>query len=340
MPRSPSPRTLFRRLAQDARGNVGLIFGLSLVMLALVAGAAVDFTRASQFKSMLQGTVDAAALAGASSYVSSTTATTGTTVATTYMNNGIPLLPTNNGVTFSVSTGSVTSGSQTTGYTVTISATAQVPTTLMGIFTRSIAVTVGAKAEDPVVTATADFTGWSSSACDGNTIYWYLIPTNGGLPPLSSLNQLYTNVTGASNTAVNNFSVPAGQKVGFALQNVTGENCAYGSNQYGASQGSTQYFYSQLTPPSADAYSSVTQDCSLQVIAVTNGVNPTPVSGSCFATDPQNSTTSCQSLSGQTMRYFWNDMGGATDDKDYNDAEYNFSCAGGSGSTTGVYVVQ
>ena len=40
-------------------------------------------------------------------------------------------------------------------------------------------------------------------------------------------------------------------------------------------------------------------------------------------------------MNGNTYKYWWNDMGGGGDDKDYNDSYYTFSCTVGAGSGTG-----
>jgi hypothetical protein len=46
-----------------------------------------------------------------------------------------------------------------------------------------------------------------------------------------------------------------------------------------------------------------------------------------------NAQVSCSQRAGQTIGFFWNDMGGPSDDLDYNDAQYKFSCASSSGSS-------
>ena len=58
-----------------------------------------------------------------------------------------------------------------------------------------------------------------------------------------------------------------------------------------------------------------------------------PTSGSCFSGLPAYATVNCAQAAGMTLYYYWNDMGGATDDKDYNDAVYTVTCsaAGGGG---------
>ena len=134
------------------------------------------------------------------------------------------------------------------------------------------------------------------------------------------------------------------QKIGFALVNVTGGLTGnYGSNGYGGAYQSTHSFYSSLPNPSSsvNGYNSSNNgsnvngvngatgnNCSVQSSVVpTSGTNPSASGGSCY---PNNSfqymAPTCSQLGGKTIRYFWNDMGGGTDDKDYNDAEFNFSC--------------
>lgn len=359
MPRLSWLTTLMRRLFHDAGAAVGVIFAVCLIMLVLAAGAAVDYTRAAQLRSTLQGVVDAAALSGASAYVSSSTATTAETVGKNYMNAGIKLLPPNLGITYKVTTNTVSSGGNVTAYTVTITASGQVATTLMGLITSALTVSVNATATNPIVMASIDLGTWSSSACDTNTIYWYVVPSDNSVPSDSDLHPIFTNATSSSTVKLLNdtstlvstldakngaagtsFQVPASQKIGFVLQNVTGGNCSYGSNQYGGATGSSHVFYSQLSPPSQDAYPQTNQNCSLQVLAVTGHSQPTPSGGSCSSTTSKNAAPSCSTLSGQTMAYFWNDMGGTKDDKDYNDAEYDFSCSGGSSGSTAVVLTQ
>lgn len=56
-----------RSFVTDKRGNLAIIFGLSLVPLMGLAGAAVDYSRILQAENKLQSASDAAALAAASS---------------------------------------------------------------------------------------------------------------------------------------------------------------------------------------------------------------------------------------------------------------------------------
>lgn len=52
----------FHRLASDRRGNVAMIFGLAIIPVMFMAGAAVDFSRGAAMRSALQQATDAAAL--------------------------------------------------------------------------------------------------------------------------------------------------------------------------------------------------------------------------------------------------------------------------------------
>jgi Flp pilus assembly protein TadG len=60
-------RTFARRMAGDARGNVAMLFGLSLPVLILMTVGGVDIHRASTVRVNLQDALDAAALAAARS---------------------------------------------------------------------------------------------------------------------------------------------------------------------------------------------------------------------------------------------------------------------------------
>jgi len=68
-----------------------------------------------------------------------------------------------------------------------------------------------------------------------------------------------------------------------------------------------------------------------------------PSGGSCYSSLPMDSVFSCSALNGQYLTFYWNDMGGSTDDLDYNDAEITIYCSGISGSgnsATNVYLSQ
>ncbi len=62
-----------KRFAQDERGTVALIFGLSLIPVMGMTGAAVDYSRATLVRTELQAATDATALALAKDSVTATT---------------------------------------------------------------------------------------------------------------------------------------------------------------------------------------------------------------------------------------------------------------------------
>ena len=57
MPRNP------RRIFADDRGSIGIIFGVALLPLIFFSGAAIDYGRAMQAKTLLQASADAAVVA-------------------------------------------------------------------------------------------------------------------------------------------------------------------------------------------------------------------------------------------------------------------------------------
>ena len=324
-PFRPAARSGF---GADRRGTVAVLTGLMILPLMFSAGIAVDLTRATGFRTALQNAADSAALAGAAAYTDATQASAATAAATAYLQQAEAGLPSNRGVSFTVTPAVLTNAAgQTTGYTVAVTAQAQVPTTLMSLVVASMPAIARATAENPVVTVTATLGNWKSSAADANTIYWYVVPQNGALPAAADLHQLFTN-TGPAPTTLPSIQLTAAQKIGFALKNVTGGIHGYGANQYGSPQGHTNWLYSQLAPPSASAYPTEPRDCALEV-AVATAATPTPTqtAGSCVAATPALGTISCTQAAGQTVFYFWNDMGGTTDDYDYNDAQYSLSCS-------------
>lgn len=323
-----SARDSLSRLGENRRGTTSLVFALALVPILVSVGAGVDFTRAITFRTELQDAVDSAALAGAGAYVDAASATTASGIATNYMNQIQAGLPPNNGVTFHVNTNQLTNSSgQTTGYSVSVTATAGVATTLMSIAVPAVTAAVAATALNPVVTYSASLGNWKSSAADANTIYWYVVPANGALPTAADLHQMFTN-TGPEPSSIAPITLTASQKIGFALKNVTGGISGYGPNQYGSQQGHTNWLYSQLSPPSAAAYPNEPNNCSLQVAAASaSGQVPTETPGSCSSATPALATLNCTQAAGKSVYYFWNDMGGGRDDFDYNDAQYSVTCS-------------
>ena len=353
-----------RRFLKDRRGNVMVMFAGMGVGMVLMVGAGVDYTRAMQYKSALQALADASALAGASVYVSDATSANGIAMAQSYWNNGLSRLPVNSGV----GTPNITTTSDAGGYYVHVSVPAStIKTTFLSLVTNSISVVVSATAKDPIVTATINLNGWTSDAGDGNSIYWYKVPQDDSIPTFNqanidngTYNLIFSNVVTTPATLTS--SIAAAQQIAFAFVNQTaGHSPGWNyCNQYGGCTGSTHIIYSQLTNPNAATSSNApngygytdatkynggaVKNCSLEVQSYsgTAPVNP-PTYGATPGTSCQTVpatinplySPSCSSLAGQNVHYSWNDMGGGTDDTDYNDGQYNFSCSGG-GTTTGV----
>jgi Flp pilus assembly protein TadG len=343
---------VLRRFGRDTQGNVALLFGLMAVPLVLASGVGIDYARAASIRTSLQSTVDSAALAGASVYLDPGSAAAGQAVASSYVTKGTaPILS-----QITLGTPVVTAGTQSpagdvTAYTMKVSVSATVPTTLMALVTGPMTVNATATARNPVLTGTVGLSNWKSGACDTNSAYWYPVPEDGGIPPPETLTLMFTN-SGATNPLSVKIPFSANQKIGFAFKNVTGGKCGYGSNQYGGAPGSTHWFYSSQSPPNGGAYASTaTKDCSLQVIKGTFSkwqnkmIYPAPKS-QCFTTTSSptmasvlaNAAPSCAELAGATYKYVWNDMGGSTDDRDYDDGQFTYACTASSLSISGTAV--
>jgi hypothetical protein len=227
-------------------------------------------------------------------------------------------LPPNNGVTFTVTPGTTSSGGSIASFTMTVTATTTIPTTLMSLWQPTMTITTSATANNPIVSASFDTGGFVSYACDTNIVYWYIVPSSGGVPAASAMNQLWSN-NSSSPPSTATFQVAASQQIGFAIENITGARptnlggCNYGNNGYGAHVGDTQWLYSSLQPPSLDYTTApggastgshatnypTTQDCALIVEkGTTSGGTTTfasPPQGSCYATSGQNYNTNTYS---------------------------------------------
>ena len=134
-------------LRGDTSGNVALLFCLIVVPLTLTAGSGIDYARATAIRSTLQSAVDSAALAGASAYTSASASAPARTMGSNYLTLGTnPLLSSVTLGTPTVVSGTQTSSGITTGYTITATISASVPTTLMALFTPSMTVNATATA--------------------------------------------------------------------------------------------------------------------------------------------------------------------------------------------------
>ncbi|GJD71269.1 pilus assembly protein TadG-related protein [Methylobacterium gnaphalii] len=333
-------RDVLRSFRSDQSGVFAVWYALMAVPLLVAAGAGLDMMRAVQLRSELQSAADAAALAGAAVYVSPTASAAAQATAQRYMADSILRLPYAPSITYSAtpSPASATAGS------VTVTAQASVPNSLMVLFSKATAVAVTSEARSAGYKLNFSLSSFASNAADANSIYWYVVPSDNSVPPASALNLLFSNTGGSTQKDISAV-IGTGQKIGFALKNVTGGISGYGRNGYGAAQGSSHFFYSHLTPPSSSAYALQLFNCSLQTTIT--GKSSSINNGSCALalTPPANGTVNCGQTPGKTITYYWNDMGGTSDDRDYNDAVFNVTCpasggGSGSGATNSVVLVR
>ncbi len=107
--------------ANCARGNIGILFALTIVPIAGAAGIAIDYRQALNAEAELQAAVDAAAVSAAKSAVARAE------------RSGIAQAVFNANMKTSKLASGATSGVTVTPEQVTVSATVDVPTTLMSI---------------------------------------------------------------------------------------------------------------------------------------------------------------------------------------------------------------
>jgi Flp pilus assembly protein TadG len=351
-----------RDFMRDRRGNVILMFAGMSLGLVLMVGAGVDYTRATQFKTALQSLADAAALAGASVYVSSSpdTGPQGIAKAQAYWDAGLAKIANNSGVTAPT----ITSSFDASGYYIHVTSLGSTTKTtfLSAVGMNTMTVGISATAKDPIVNATVDFNGWTADAGDGNSIYWYKVPSDQSIPAFTQANidngtfgLVFSNVIDTPATL--SFSIAAAQQMAFAFVNTTAGHSPTWNycNQYGSCATAaghstntlpTHIFYSQLSNPNGATSTQApngfgytdgskftggaVQNCSLEVRTYT-GTAPTDPSstGSCTAPPTQANidpyfSPSCASLGGTKVHYSWNDLGGTNGKTpSQDDKDYN-----------------
>ncbi|MGE0232746.1 MAG: pilus assembly protein TadG-related protein, partial [Flavobacteriaceae bacterium] len=156
--RRVSLKRLCRRFAADGRGNVAVIFGIALVPLIAMAGAALDYSSAYNLRAKMQAAADAAALAATRNYGKSWA--TRKQIATDTFNHDLQSLTSASGVTFNI---------VDQGQSHLVTASAVKSTSLLGVVgIHYIPVSVEAKAMTPVasleVVLVLDNTGSMSSS--------------------------------------------------------------------------------------------------------------------------------------------------------------------------------
>ena len=272
-------RHLLEKIRRDEAGNFAIAFALAAIPIVGFVGVGVDYARATRVQSDMQSAVDASALGGATK----TSTAEITQTVDSIMDASLPGGAAANGVTYDLAVDSTT---------VTVSAQASVPTTISRIFRADVPVAVSATAAfgEPMRIVELEVTEFNSDAWDANSIYWYIIPEDGGVPAPDDMHLMLSNDPGNPAPDVpDQVEMGPDQRIGFALVNVTGGVRSYGNNSYGQPPGSTRTSYSHL--------------------------------------DPENlrSTGEAECSEG-TVEHAWDDNGGGSDDNDYNDAVYLFEC--------------
>ncbi|MDE2228685.1 MAG: hypothetical protein KGL11_06555 [Alphaproteobacteria bacterium] len=346
----------FRRLACNTEGAVAVLFAVLAIAIALAVGAGVDYGRAAEIRAALQSAVDAAALAGASAYTAPSAQSTATALAQSYVAKGTSALPSNVTVKSTTVTPGTSGSGNSVAYTMAVSVMVSVPTTFLSIYESAIIVTASATAKNPTVTATFDTGSFVSYACDANTVYWYVVPPDGGVPAASAMNLLWSN-TDSNPPSTATFNVAASAQIGFAFENVTGARppalggCNYGNNMYGSQPGDTQWLYSSLQPPSASwdiapggantgthGVYETDQDCALVVVEGTmkhgSMTFPSTPQGQCFSISGSDEYAYGDGGgSGETMAQAMTDAAPSCSQLGGNTYQYDWNDMGGNPDT-------
>jgi Flp pilus assembly protein TadG len=117
-----------RRFASDRKGNVAILFALTLMPIVFLTGMGIDYTVANQRKAMLDAAADAAALAGVTPTLMSQPSTASVTAATNMFNSQVSNIT-------GVASPNVTVSASDNGLkrTVNVSYTASSPNTFAGV---------------------------------------------------------------------------------------------------------------------------------------------------------------------------------------------------------------
>ena len=144
----PKSAQLLGRFRRDQRGNIAVIFALSLVPVLSCIGCAIDYSRATQIRSKLQAAVDAASVASVSktspAFIAAGSMTTdgtiadGATDATRIFNGNMSGV---GGYTLNSMTAAVTKSGGVITSTTTFSA--DVPTMFLGVMGKSAMTVTG-----------------------------------------------------------------------------------------------------------------------------------------------------------------------------------------------------
>ncbi|HYL32951.1 MAG TPA: TadE/TadG family type IV pilus assembly protein [Stellaceae bacterium] len=153
-----------RRLACDDRGQVAILFGLLVIVLAAVVGAGLDYGRAVQIRAGLQNAVDSAAIAGVNVYTAPSAKSSAEALAQNYVAKGTDALPPKVTVVSTTVTSGTTGSGNNTAYTMYASVTASVPTTFLSFYQKTMTVTASATATRTPPKGTACILALNASA--------------------------------------------------------------------------------------------------------------------------------------------------------------------------------
>jgi Flp pilus assembly protein TadG len=126
--------TALRRIAGDRKGNVAIIFAFSLMPIAFLTGMGVDYTVATQKKTMLDAAADAAALAAVTPTLMAQPPSASITAAQNMFNSQVSIIPSLNYASANLSVNATDSGLKRT---VTVNYTASSPNSFAGVLGQS-----------------------------------------------------------------------------------------------------------------------------------------------------------------------------------------------------------
>ena len=188
------------RAGRDARGVVAIVFAMALFPLMVAVGMAIDLARLVVAQTQLQAAVDSAALAGATAFRGGSDAAKAALAASQYFGR----FPPGSGMAVGTPVITATPGFSAQGYTsytVTVSASATLKTTIMSL-ARITSLNMGASATaaNPIVQPIITVGPIGTDAADWNSVYMFAIPSDASgqilysqMPTYSGLYEIATN---------------------------------------------------------------------------------------------------------------------------------------------------
>jgi Flp pilus assembly protein TadG len=119
-----------RRFTSDRKGNVAIIFALTLMPITLLTGMGIDYTAATQKKAMLDAAADAAALAGVTPTMMAQPSAASITAAQNMFNSQVSII---SSLTYAPANLTVNAVDNGLNRTVTVNYTAASPNSFAGV---------------------------------------------------------------------------------------------------------------------------------------------------------------------------------------------------------------